>query len=113
VQKYYSFCPTSALNNNFLVNEMYNAKDKDVSLRISSREANTINDSTLKIFNMNLSISSVIYLGFIESFSNILFVVTSEKMQIYRIKRPRISFESPSPFHSTELESFDYKNGSY
>lgn len=92
---------------------MYNAKDKDISLRISSRESNTINDSTLKIFDLNLSISSVIYLGFIESFSNILFLVTSEKMQIYRIQRPRIAFEAPPPLNGTEFESFDYKNESY
>lgn len=113
IPRYYSFGMKSAINNNFLVNELYNSKDKDVAIRISSRESNTINDSTLSIQNMRLSISSMIYMGFIESYTNVLFIVTSKAITIYTIERPKIQFIAPPVGQIPNLRELGYQHTKY
>lgn len=113
IPNYYSFGMKTTINTNFLINEMYNSKDKDISIRISSREDNTINDSTLKIMNMNLSISSIIYLGFIESYTNVLFLVTADAIRLFTIERPKIYFKAAPPGTLPELANAEVMNMTY
>lgn len=71
IPKYYSFGAKATLNQNYIVQEMYNSKDKDTTFRVLTRALYTLNDATLKLVNMNLPPSATIYLGFIEPYANI------------------------------------------
>lgn len=90
--KYYSFGLINSINDKFLINEMYNSMKKTVSLRISSRAEDTLNDSTLKVVDLTIPISSVIYMGFVECFTNVFLLITSKQISIYSIKNPYILF---------------------
>jgi hypothetical protein len=103
--KYYSFGLANTLNNDFMINELYNSMRKTVSLRISSRKRDSMNDSTLKILDTNIPISSIIYLGFIDSYTNLFMVATSNQMKIYRISRPYIVFDAKLIFDDPEPDS--------
>ena len=85
-----------------MINELYNSMKKTVSVRISSRDKNTLNDSTLKVIDLNIPISSVIYLGFVESFANVFFLITSKEIKIYSISKPYVIFEGVLTQPSTD-----------
>jgi hypothetical protein len=86
--KYYSFGLKSALNTDFMVNELYNSMKKTVSLRISSRKKSSLPDSTLKVIDLNIPVSSIVHLGFIETFTNVIIVVNSSYVSLIELDFP-------------------------
>jgi len=92
--KYYSFGLINSLNDDFMLNELYNSMKKTVSIRVSSRQRNSMDDSTLKILDLNIPISTVVYMGFIESYTNLFVLITANKMWFYQIHRPYLSFNA-------------------
>ena len=95
IPKYYSFGSKTTLNQNYIVQEMFNSKDKDVTFRILTRALYTLNDATLELENMNLPPSATIYLGFIEPYANIFVHVCSKGITFNYIKNPLITFSVP------------------
>ena len=94
IPKYYAFGTLSSINSHFMLNELYNSYEKTVSVRVSSRERDTMNDSTLRVLDLDIPISSLVFLGFIESYSNLFIVATSNEIRIYSIRKPYLLFNS-------------------
>ena len=113
IPKYYAFGTFSAINSKFLINELYNSYEKTVSVRVSSREQDTMNDSTLKVLDLDIPISSLVFLGFIESFSNLFIVATSNDIRIYSIRKPYLEFNGYSIQNSIFKENKTYAMTNY
>ena len=69
--------------------------DRATSIRIISRETDTLNDSTMSIVDTDMSIGSIIYIGFIEAYSNVLLIVTSSEITLHSVNRPQLVFQAP------------------
>jgi hypothetical protein len=55
ISTFYSFGIMNSINNDFVINELYNSMEKQVSIRISSREDSRINDPTIKVLDLDIS----------------------------------------------------------
>jgi hypothetical protein len=105
IPRYYAFGYFASINKKFLISEMYNSLEKTVSIRVSSREIDTLNDSTLHILDLLIPTSSIIFMGFVEQYSNIFLLVTSKEIFAFSIRKPYIRFDAsnvaPSLFDNT------------
>ena len=94
IPKFYSFGLINSLNDHFIINELYNSMRKTASIRISSRQSYQLNDATIKILDLDIQISSVVYIGFIETFTNSFVVISSNDIYLYSVDRPHLLFDA-------------------